>query len=414
MHTASLSDGSFVDIGGQWIGPTQDRMYELAEEYGIRVYPMHVSGKNLMFVRGRQRSYSGTIPFIPNPVTLGSMGWALWRLDSMARTVPPHAPWLADRAEEWDSITLQAWMQKNLPSRDARELLRVGMETVLACEPAEVSLLHVLFYIRSAGGLSLLIDSEGGAQQDRLEGGVQPLAEAICRELSDSVVLEQPVTAIRQTESSVQVETASGTWSSERVIVTVPPPLAARIDYQPPLPADRDQLTQRVFMGSVMKCIAAYPEPFWRQAGFSGQAILSEGPVSAVFDASSEDAAPALLLGFVEAGAARKFARRTEVERRAAVLETFARCFGDQALEPLEYVDQYWGDEEWSRGCYTGVFPPGAWTAHGPALRNPVGRIHWAGTETAETWTGYIEGAVRSGERAAREVLNRLQPAGSS
>ncbi len=87
------------------------------------------------------------------------------------------------------------------------------------------------------------------------------------------------------------------------------------------------------------------------------------------------------------------------------ILSVFARFFGPRAADPEEYLERDWATEEWSRGCYGGRFGTGVWTGYGEALREAVGRIHWAGTETAEVWNGYMDGAVRSGERAAREVL---------
>ena len=90
------------------------------------------------------------------------------------------------------------------------------------------------------------------------------------------------------------------------------------------------------------------------------------------------------------------------------MLDCLVRYFGEQASQPLDYIEQSWAEEEYTRGCYAGYMPPGVWSMYGPALRAPVGRIHWAGTETATVWNGYMEGAVQSGERAAAEILNSL------
>jgi monoamine oxidase len=157
--------------------------------------------------------------------------------------------------------------------------------------------------------------------------------------------------------------------------------------------------------GSVVKCMAVYDEPFWREAGLSGQAMSERGPVKLTFDNSAPDGRPGVLLGFLEAREARRLGAADGRERRRAVLECFGRYFGPRAVEPERFIERSWADEEWSRGCYGGYFGPGGWTEHGPSLREAIGRIHWAGTETAMEWMGYMDGAVRSGERAAREVL---------
>jgi monoamine oxidase len=189
------------------------------------------------------------------------------------------------------------------------------------------------------------------------------------------------------------------------VVVAVPPVLAGRIAYDPPLPAARDQLTQRMPMGAVIKCMAIYEEPFWRADGLSGQATSMPGPAQVVFDNTPPGGTPGVLLGFLEGTDARRLGAEPEAMRRAAVTGNFARLFGDRATRPADYVERDWSTDVWSRGCYAGVFGPGAWTEYGRALRPPVGRIHWAGTETATRWMGYFDGAIQSGARAAGEVL---------
>ncbi|MGH2983688.1 MAG: flavin monoamine oxidase family protein, partial [Solirubrobacterales bacterium] len=192
---------------------------------------------------------------------------------------------------------------------------------------------------------------------------------------------------------------------ARRAIVALPPALAGRIDYDPPLPGARDQLTQRMPMGSVIKCMAIYDEPFWREQGLSGQATSLPGPTQVIFDNTPPNGAPGVILGFLEARDARALGALPEAERRAAVIGTFERLFGPRAGKPRDYVEKDWSAEPYSRGCYAGVFGPGAWTGYGRALREPVRRIHWAGTETATRWMGYFDGAVQSGRRAAAEVV---------
>ncbi|HEX2127700.1 MAG TPA: FAD-dependent oxidoreductase, partial [Solirubrobacterales bacterium] len=404
-----LGDGKALELGAQWVGPTQDRMYELIAELGLETFPTYGEGKSLFERGGRVSKYSGTIPTGANPVGLVQVGIAMRRLNSMARQVPLEAPWEAPKAEDWDSQTFETWMRRNVRSKSARDILRLAIIGVWAVEPRDVSLLHVLFYTRSAGTLELLTDAEGGAQQDRVIGGTQLISIRMAKELgARAVELSTPVRAISHGTGGVTVHSDGVTLRAKRAIVAIPPTLAGRIAYDPPLPAVRDGLTQRMAMGSVVKCMAIYESPFWRERGLSGAITSVTGPVSVGFDNSPPDGDPGVLMGFLEGGAARAHADLDMDERRDAVAACFARMFGPEAANPIDYVDRSWRSEEWSRGCYGGFMPPGAWTDHGGALREPIGPLHWAGAETATVWNGYMDGAVTSGERAASEVLAAL------
>ena len=402
-----IGEGKVVEIGAQWVGPTQDRVLRLIDDLGLETFPTYTGGANLFERGGELARYSGTIPRA-NPVGLAEVGVAMWRLNRMASAVPLDAPWTAPKAERWDSETFASWMRHNVRTEVARDILRLAIIGVWACEPRDLSLLHVLFYIRSAGSLERLTDTEGGAQQDRVVGGTQLIALRMAEQLGEGVLeLSTPVRGLAH-DDGVTVTSDRHTVGARRAIVAVPPTLAARIAYDPPLPAIRDGLSQRMAQGSVVKCMAIYERPFWRDRGLSGTVISATGPVSVAFDNSPPDGSPGVLLGFLEGAAARAHADLPVAERRAAVAVCFRRLFGPDAAEPIGYVDRAWAADEWSRGCYGGFMPPGAWTDHGAALRAPIGPIHWAGAETALVWNGYMDGAVGSGEDAARAVLASL------
>lgn len=205
--------------------------------------------------------------------------------------------------------------------------------------------------------------------------------------------------------SQGQQEGGSGTAIA---IVALPPALAGRIAYDPPLPARRDLLSQRMPHGAVVKFAAVYDEPFWRRQGLNGQAASDAGPVAVTFDGSPPGGDPGILVGYVNGRHAVELGEVSPVQRRNAVLGCLRRFFGGRASVPIEYLDLDWNAEEWTRGCYGGNASPGALTAYGPALRAPVGPLNWAGSETAREWVGYMEGAIEVGERAAREVVTVL------
>jgi monoamine oxidase len=402
--------GTPIDIGGQWLGPTQDRMYALCERFGMATYPMHVAGQHLLSLDGGLRGYRGHIPYRVPPWTLANLGWLLANLERLARRIPLDAPWSAPDARQLDQQTLGDWLRRHAPDPRAYTLAEIGVEAVFAAGPDEISLLHALFYMRSGGSFDALTRSDGGAQQDRVSGGIQPVAEALASDLqrrNAAVTLESPVHRIAQHDDHLLVESEHATVRARYGIVALPPPLVSAIDFDPPLSDQRRQLLERTPMGSVIKCVAVYPEPFWRYDGRSGQAIGGDGPVRATFDASPASGTPGVLLGFIEGAAARDWAERSENERREAALTCFAHFFGERALSPTHYLDRAWAKEPFSGGCYAALFPPGVWTELGPSIREPHGRVHWAGTETARVWNGYIEGAVLSGDRAASEVVQR-------
>jgi monoamine oxidase len=402
-----IGNGKVVELGAQWVGPTQDRILALIAELGIETFPTHGEGENAFERRGKVKRYRGTIPRL-NPVALAETGAVLARINRLSRRVDPAAPWLAERAADWDAETFETWTRRRVRTAAARDLLRLAINGVWAAEPRDLSVLHVLFYVSSAGSIEALLDTEGGAQQDRIVGGTQLIVTRIADELGDRLVLNAPVRAIVHGDEGVGVGAGDLSVDARRAIVAVAPPLAGRIAYDPPLPAGRDGLCARMAMGTVVKCMAIYERPWWREHGLSGQAASSDGPVSVVFDNSPPDGSPGVLLAFFEGRAAREVSELSQDDRRRIVGDCLARLFGPPAREPEAYVDKAWANEQWTRGCYGAFMPTGAWTDHGAALREPIGPLRWAGTETATAWSGYMDGAVRSGEDAARAVHAEL------
>jgi len=399
--------GGMIDLGGQWIGPTQHRLAKLAKEFGVASFPQYHSGTKLLSWGGKLQRYNGDLPKL-----------SLWAQFELLRTdrrwkkfasqIPPDAPWKAPHAAAWDSMTLETWKQRHTRSAGARLFIDAVCRAVLTSEPRDVSLLFFLSYLRWGEGLESLISIPRGAQQDRFVGGAQQLSERLAERLAPSVVLNSPVLAIEQDSDGVTVRAERGTFRARLAIIALPPALAGRIHYTAPLPARRDQLCTRMPMGSVIKYVAVYERPFWREAGLSGEVVSDTGITVTTFDDSSDDGRHAALVTFSDGRAARDWSDHSPEERRDAVLKEFVRFFGPQAARPVDFAEKNWNDDPWSRGCYVGVAGPGVLTACGQALREPCGRLHWSGTETATEWMGYLEGAIQSGERAALEVAARL------
>ena len=406
-YTRPASDGTSIDLGGQWIGPTQDRLEALAEAAGVASFPTYNEGKNIEYRHGQRMTYEGAISTVDPLVTMEIVETIL-NLNVMANEVPLEAPWNAPLAAEWDAQTVATWMDRNIETGDARYLFTLAVQAVFSVEPQDLSFLHFLFYIHSGGNLNQLLSVARGAQERRFHGGSQAIANIVARELGERVILNAPVHTLTQNIDGVRVESDNIVVSAQRAIIAMPPTLAGRLRYRPALPGYRDQLTQRMPMGTSIKVHCLYETPFWREEGFSGQVTSFDGIVRVTFDNSPESGAPGILMGFIEGNEARIWGRRTLEERSVAVLSCLARYFGEKAAQPFEYIEQNWADEEYTRGCYAGIMIPGGWTTYGEALRAPIGRLHWAGTETATVWNGYLDGAISSGQRAATEVLDAL------
>ncbi|WP_083865478.1 flavin monoamine oxidase family protein [Nocardia brevicatena] len=392
--TRTTGSGVAVDVGGQWVGPGQDRILALAEELGVDTFPTYSEGTTRYLIDG-------------DPVSgLPAVSTVLAELDRMAAEVPVDAPWTALHAADWDARTLHSWLVEQAPDAQTYEFLRVLITGIFAAEPAEISLLHTVAYIRSAGSTTALIAE---AQQARMVGGAQTLSDRIAAHLgTDTVRLGHAVHRIRSHGDHVEVCTARTRTTARRIIVAVPLAVVDRIAFDPPLPASRAQLHQRVAAGSTYKVQCLYRRAFWRDQGSNGRTLSNRSPVSVTFDNSPPDASSGVLVGFVEADQARVFAELSADARRTTVIERFVELFGPDAADVLDYIEMTWSGEEWTRGCYGANFVPGGWTRYGHLLRTPCELIHWAGAETATVWMNYMDGAVRSGERACDEITTAL------
>jgi monoamine oxidase len=416
--TKRVRGGAHVDRGATFVGPTQNHILELARQMGVGTFPTYDQGENVYIAGDSRLTYSdtgitGTAP--PDPAILPDLARVVSRLDEMSTRVPVDAPWRAAEAPDWDSQTLESWIGQNGVTPRFRSFVPVATRPIFGAEPRDLSLLFVLFFIaasgdeRHIGTFERNFNTRGGAQMSRVEGGAQLIAQRVARRLGrHRVLLGAPVRRIEQGRRGARVFAPRFSVRARRVIVAVPPALAGRIEYHPAMPVPRDQLTQRLAQGSLIKATAVYDQAFWRDRGLTGMALSPAAPVNATFDDSPPSGRPGVVFGFIGGDEARLHRRRSPAGRRAAVLRSLSRFFGREATRPREYFETDWAASEWSRGCPVGIAGPGTLLAYGPALRRPVGRIHWAGTESSSYWNGYMDGAVRSGQRAAREVLAEL------
>jgi monoamine oxidase len=389
-----IGNGHVVEGGGQWVGPTQTQILALGKDLGVVTFKSYTKGKMVLSVGGvrltaaSDRDESADLRKVKKT------------LDALAQEVPLDMPWKARRAIEWDATTVGDWLRVHAKEADTRETVALEIETALG-PAARTSLLWYLFYLHSAGGSKALnVD----AQELRFKGGPQALSKKMAADLQGDLYLSSPVQKIDSTAAErVEVESQRVRVSAKRVVVAMMPADTRRIEFIPVLPAARRGLIKEWKGEPGFKVNAVYAKPFWRSKGLSGLAVSDRGPVGVTFDNSPPDVIRGVLVAFIEKGKAPK----DGAARRKAVLEDLVALFGKDAQTPTDYIETDWSGEVWTAGCVSPL-PPGVLTKFGAALREPVGRIHWAGTETSEVWCGYMDGAVRSGLRVAAEVRKAL------
>ncbi|WP_300406043.1 FAD-dependent oxidoreductase [Nocardioides sp.] len=409
--------GATIESGGAFVGPTQTHIRRLAKQLHVPTFKEYNTGSSVYVSSTLGRiEYPGTVP--PDPTILADAAILLTLIDQYAAEIAVDAPWSHPRAREWDRMTLRDFIRSTaiVNPEGVANLIEAWTQPGFGADPKELSFLFVLWYVacsgdeRHVGTFARNSETEGAAQERRFVGGSQLIPLRLARRLGDIVALRAPVDRIEQRDHRVRVHTRRGVVTAKRVIVAVPPPLLLDIDWSPGLPKQRRKLLKHQEMGKLMKCDAVYRTPFWRQDGLNGFGINDSGAARAVFDNSPKDGDPGVLLAFVGGDTWREFGRIGKAKRRQAVLEGFAAMFGEQALHPVEYTEHDWTKERWTGGGPTSIHAAdGSFSRFGPAIRRPFRRVHWAGTETSTYWSGYMDGAVRSGERAAVEVVERLR-----
>ena len=412
-----LADGQAVEAGGEFVGPTQTQVLALAIAVGVGTFKAYNTGDNV-YIHDGQRSTYPAVPGLPNPpddpnVFKDSIN-LLGPADALGKQVGVKAPWNAKTAAKLDKQTLDQWVKAGSKSPLTGPILDAASQALYGKDSSQISLLFNAFYTAAAGdakhqgAFARLISVQGGAQENRFKGGSQVIAQKVAAALGSRVRMSSPVSSITQTSKGVKVVAGGVTVQAKRVIVAVPPVLARQIKFSPALPAAKQKLFARYTPGDMIKVQMIYPQPWWRAKGLSAQLVVPAGPAGVTYDNTPESGAPGVILGFVGGRFAKTFRALGAAARKQAIVDEFAAAFGEDARGDSEYFDMDWTAETYTRGCPTGSFAPGVMSKLGALIRPPVGRIHWAGTETADYWAGYMDGAVRSGERAAKEVGRAL------
>lgn len=389
-----------IDLGGQWIGPTQDRMYELVEKYGLKTFPTQLFGKSQYHYFNSHHHHA--------PEEMMNL---LDKVDELAKKVNLNEPQKSPDIQFQDRITFHSWLRQQTANEEIAEFTgRILAGGLLASDAGEVSLFQMLYYIASGQGVQSLLGAKGGAQQDRIIGGPQALAEKMAEDYGDSLKYNQIVQHIKQTDVGYQIETEQGlSYQSKFVVIALPPSVVnAKITFTPELPVMKKKMLQSIFPGSASKYHAVYDKPFWRGQGLSGQWNKSQGFLMESVDNSIENQEEGIITFFVYGVDSVQLSKLSEEERKQLLIEELVKLYGESARHPKYFLTQDWSEETYTNGCFSGHFIPGGFIKYGEYVRSTANGIHWAGTETATIWNGYFEGAVRSGEREARKIMGKI------
>ena len=420
VYNHPLKNGGVTEVGAEFVGPTQDKVLQMIKDLGLKTFDTYAQGDSVLWRNDTRLVYTpdpelGGAPPLDSD-SLVQIATTQAQLNAWAAEVNTNAPWSHAQAKEWDSQTFAQFLDKAAPLPDAKFVLTTACKAIFAAEPRELSLLYVIAYIASAGNettkgdLGRLIAVQGGAQQQRVVGGTGLIPQRLATRVGlKHIKLNAAVTSVTATEKGYKVVSRAGTFYAQNVVLAMAPPLLRTMKFTPALPGARTTLNTKMFMPALGKGIGIYKTPFWRSpaANLSAQAISDRGASRVTFDSTPEDSAFGAILGFILGDDMRAVDVLSPAQAQKHVVADFTRYFGAKAKDVAEFVLFRWDLEEFSRGGPTAAAPPGVLSVAGPALRESAGGIHFAGTETSEFWTGYMDGAIRSGERVAKEIVGR-------
>ncbi|KAL5005194.1 hypothetical protein ScPMuIL_018650 [Solemya velum] len=412
LYTVKNERVNYIDLGGAYIGPTQDRVLRFARELGVQTQLVDESGDSIFYTKVRHfgMRFAGTQQPMGSIAAYLDLNNLYRTLDRMARQVSAEAPWQAEKAHEWDAMTVQQFYDKIIWTKEGMFCAKDVVQLNTCCEPNEVSLLWFLWYLSSANGILRIQAIGNGAQERKWVGGSQQLCDKAMERIGkDRVLLTHPVCRIEQTQTDVAVHDIHGNkYVSKYVILAIPTSTQSKILYDPPLPSCKIQLMQRAPMGKVIKTFMYYERPFWREKGINGFTSIDdhEGLVGGTMEDLKTDGSHPAIMGFILSDNVLDAEKKSKEERQRIIEQQYYRVFGtEEALHPIHFEEFDWTSEQWSGGGYSSTLPPGVLTKYREDIRSPVGRLYFAGTETACHWSGYMDGAVEAGERAAREIL---------
>jgi len=401
-------EGAVLELGGQWVSPDQEALIATLAELGLTTFERFREGESVYVdAAGAATRFTGDI-FPTSAATQAEIERLIAQLTALTAEVDPAAPWNHPRAGELDTQSFAAWLEQNTADAEARANVGLFVAEAMLTKPTYAfSVLQALLMAASAGGFDHLVDADFILDR-RVVGGLQQVPLLLAQRLGDRVCLGQPARRIEWGDGGVVVTTDDLTVRARRAVVAVPPNLYGRIEYDPPLPAARQQAHQHISLGLVIKVHAVYPTPFWRDAGLSGTAFSPFQTAHEAYDNTGHGESTGTLVAFVAGETADAMLALPADRRKAAILDSLAAYYGDQARRPTVYFESDWVSEEWTGGAYAASFDLGGLTRYGATLRTPVGPIRFASSDLAAEGYQHVDGAIRIGHEVAAELAESL------
>jgi monoamine oxidase len=401
IHTVEVA-GVPVDAGATWVAPHHAAVRELARRFDCEFVPQFQPGKGVMSFGGKRKVEGATAMAPWGKLDLTRI---LGVLQKMVDCLPVSSPWEHPHAAHFDSMSLGEWLTLKHALKDTRKFMNMFSLVQWGAPVSDVSLFNALRYIKNLGGIEFMLTVEGGDQQDRVLGTTHTLVTRLAGTLEDCLLVASPVERITTAGERVTVETSRHAIDARYVIVTASPTHRSTIEFTPALPERHYGLARSWRLGALSKAFVAYDRPFWRDEGLSGEGMSDDETVFLTFDVSPHADGPGILMVFCDG---RGFDAYDKDERRRRVMRHLIHLYGAPARHAIDYTDFSWGNDSFAPGGPNPAVGPKTWTTFGPFLREPVGRVHWAGSETADETSGSMNGAILSGRRAAAEVAARL------
>lgn len=428
--------GGIADMGAAWLNSTnQSRVYALTQRFGLETIVQNTQGSVAMQdLDGSCHTfpYGSTPAKEVNEGDVANMISVRDTFEELCHRVDVNDP--ARTKEElgvdYDQMNMQDFVQYHEGREYAFKTVAIWTRAMLGLEPREVSALFFLGYCKAGGGImQMRSDREGGGQFLRLvEGSYPPCmarnavltrcsgTQTISRKLAetlpaDSLLLNTPVLAIDSTKPTIAVTTSKRNFRAKHIIISLPTTLYKTLHISPPLPPEKERLTNGTVHGYITKVFVAYTQPWWREHGLCGLTQSLSGLIGVTRDTSDDARGLYSLLGFVSGDPGRAWSGLAPAERKEAVFEHFRSVFASlvaKVPKPVDYIEQIWWNEEFSQGCPCPAMPPGLLSEVGNEMGKRHGNVHLVGTEMSDVWRGYMEGAVRSGEQGAEEVIEEL------
>ena len=406
LLSKTLADGTAFDLGGQWIADVahMPRVNRLIKELDLHTF--------VQVDDARMDLSAHPLNTMPR-LARAEWEWFTAKLEALAASVNTTDLNMTPDAIALDSVSLEEWKRQNLDSLYLQHVFDQMVRTEYTLEPKDLSMLFFLYTVQTSGGLDTMFDPNGGSHSYRVVEGLAAVCNRLALRLGDRVLLDRQVYDVIHRDDGVRIVAENAIIEADRVVVALPPNQTIKLDFDPVLPRRRAWLLNRLEMSAVIKCFALYDRPFW-----TGRPVNPIDPdllvLDHTMDATSDGGKHPALVAFIGGDDAVDWSDRSFEERREVVLAELVKVFGPEARNITDYFDHDWLTEPYIGGGYSCYAPPGVMTAGYESITQPIGRIHFASTETGRIYNGYVEGALESAERVVDEILAALNAAPSS